>query len=153
MIEFDQRVVPERGIEHLVLPTASLKTLQDIISFEKARKVLFGHWVPLHPFPLSNFIYFLEYKKIGIRHQYTLWDCCTVSWASWWNRQAISCRSLRHYFLLPPLLLQNKRLGYELGKVIKFVGGEVKSVTALFKEAAQMDAVVVCVFRYFSFLY
>jgi len=45
-----------------------------------------------------------------------------------------------------------KRLGYELGKVIKFVGGEVKSVTALFKEAAQMDAVVVCEFTiYFSF--
>jgi hypothetical protein len=34
-------------------------------------------------------------------------------------------------------------LGYEIGRAIKYVGGSIKNVDALFKEAKKMDAILV----------
>ncbi len=45
MVDFEQRVIPKKGLEDMVLTDNQRKQLNDIISFEKARKVLFGHWV------------------------------------------------------------------------------------------------------------
>jgi len=44
LIEFEKRVIPTRGLDKLVLPTKIKQQLAAIISFEKAKKVLFGHW-------------------------------------------------------------------------------------------------------------
>ncbi|ELR12202.1 ATPase, AAA domain containing protein [Acanthamoeba castellanii str. Neff] len=44
MVDFEQRVVPKKGVEDMVLTKQQQGCISDIISFEKARKVLFGHW-------------------------------------------------------------------------------------------------------------
>jgi SpoVK/Ycf46/Vps4 family AAA+-type ATPase len=44
MIDFDRRVVPKRGLEDLVITNEVRQKLEDIISFEKARTVLFSAW-------------------------------------------------------------------------------------------------------------
>eukprot|EP01121_Diplochlamys_sp_Union-15-3_P013676 TRINITY_DN4275_c0_g1_i1.p1 TRINITY_DN4275_c0_g1~~TRINITY_DN4275_c0_g1_i1.p1 ORF type:complete len:316 (-),score=53.28 TRINITY_DN4275_c0_g1_i1:23-970(-) len=44
LVEFERRIIPNRGLDHLVAPSDLKKQLSDIISFEKAKKILFGHW-------------------------------------------------------------------------------------------------------------
>jgi SpoVK/Ycf46/Vps4 family AAA+-type ATPase len=41
---FDDRVVPTRGIDHLVLPETLLRNLKDLINLEKARRSLVVEW-------------------------------------------------------------------------------------------------------------
>lgn len=42
--DFDRRVVPCRSLKDLVVDQQSMNLIQEIIQFEKVRKVLFGQW-------------------------------------------------------------------------------------------------------------
>jgi SpoVK/Ycf46/Vps4 family AAA+-type ATPase len=44
LADFDRRVVPTLGLEALVLPPEIRQRLIEVVSFEKAREVLFGQW-------------------------------------------------------------------------------------------------------------
>lgn len=44
MAEFDNRIVPARGLDELVLPVALLDAIKDLIGLEKARRTLIGRW-------------------------------------------------------------------------------------------------------------
>ena len=44
MLEFDERVVPQNGLDELIASDDVKKELQDMVSLEKARSILFGSW-------------------------------------------------------------------------------------------------------------
>jgi len=44
MKNFDRRVVPDAGLEDLMLTDDVMLVMKDIVNFEKARAVLFGQW-------------------------------------------------------------------------------------------------------------
>ncbi len=44
MNEFDRRVVPSRGMKDLILAKPVMARVQEIVAFEKARKILVGQW-------------------------------------------------------------------------------------------------------------
>lgn len=44
MMEFDERVVPQSGLDELIASDAVKNNLQDMVSLEKARGILFGSW-------------------------------------------------------------------------------------------------------------
>jgi len=44
MMEFDERVVPRNGLEELIASDDVKKELQEMVSLEKARGILFGSW-------------------------------------------------------------------------------------------------------------
>lgn len=44
MKSFDRRVVPDSGLDDVVIDSEVMTTLRDIVDYEKARAVLFGQW-------------------------------------------------------------------------------------------------------------
>lgn len=44
MSNFDRGIIPQRGLEDVVLPTALKQKLKQIVSYQKAQGVLFGQW-------------------------------------------------------------------------------------------------------------
>lgn len=44
MMDFDERVVPKNGLDELIASEAVKKELQEMVSLEKARGILFGSW-------------------------------------------------------------------------------------------------------------
>ena len=42
--DFDRRVVPEAGLDEVIVEDKIMKQLREIVQFEKARSVLFGQW-------------------------------------------------------------------------------------------------------------
>jgi hypothetical protein len=44
MMEFDERVVPQSGLDELIASDDVKNNLQEMVSLEKARGILFGSW-------------------------------------------------------------------------------------------------------------
>lgn len=44
MVDFDRRVIPNKGLDGIIASKEILEKLQEIVNFEKARQVLFGEW-------------------------------------------------------------------------------------------------------------
>eukprot|EP00731_Ephydatia_muelleri_P032086 Em0023g593a len=44
MKDFHRRVVPSCGLDKIIVPDDLIKTLREIVQFEKARSILFGQW-------------------------------------------------------------------------------------------------------------
>lgn len=42
--DFDRRVVPEAGLDEVIVEDKIMKQLREIVQYEKARSVLFGQW-------------------------------------------------------------------------------------------------------------
>ena len=42
--DFHRRVLPTSGLDKVVVEEKLMKTLREIVQFEKARSVLFGQW-------------------------------------------------------------------------------------------------------------
>ena len=42
--DFDRRVVPDCGLDEVIVEESIMRQLREIVQFEKARAVLFGQW-------------------------------------------------------------------------------------------------------------
>jgi len=116
MNEFDRRVVPTKGLADLILKENIEKILKEIVNYSKAAKVLYAHW---------GFDDKIQRGSIVIFH------------GDRGNGKTSAAQAL----------------GYELGKPLKeintgeifsrYVGGSSKQMESIFKEAREMDAILV----------
>jgi SpoVK/Ycf46/Vps4 family AAA+-type ATPase len=118
MLEFDKRVVPTRGLDEVIVDTATRQALLEIVSYGKASSVLFSQWGFAKQHGKSQGIAALFYGKPG-------------------TGKTIAAEALGFDLGKPLKVVNCAQL------VSKWVGETGKNIQAVFDEAKSIDSVLV----------
>jgi SpoVK/Ycf46/Vps4 family AAA+-type ATPase len=118
MYKFEDRVVPKMGLQEVVLPEDLHQAIDDLIGFEKARRVLVGEWgfAGAHEKGLGTTALFYGPPGTG---------------------KSLTAEAVAYELGRPIKLVNAAQL------VSKWVGEGAKNIQALMREARQNDAVLV----------